>query len=140
MLTKLVYQLDENDVLIGVAEACESPIEPGVFHIPAGCVDTEITPPETGPGEYLYWKNGNWWLGTFIDPNAPSPEAIAREWRDSELRRSDIMLLKIQDGMPITGTAGDWRKYRVALRTWPEAEGFPSVPSAPVAPDNTQEV
>lgn len=136
MTTKLVYQLDENNILTSMSVAEESPLEPGVFMIPAGCVDTDIVPPPTTGNEYVYWKDGNWWLGTYVDPNAPSPEAVAREWRNAELNRADIVLLKIQDGMPNLGTVADWRKYRVALRTWPEAEGFPSVESAPKAPDN----
>ena len=140
MTTKLVYQLDEHDVLVGATEALESPLEPGVFLIPAGCIDTDIIPPTVDdPSSYVFWREGNWWIGHYIDPNAPKPEDLARIWRDAELARSDIMLYKIQDGMPNLGSVGDWRKYRIALRTWPEVEGFPSVHTRPVAPDFKEE-
>lgn len=137
MTTKLVYQLNENNILTGVEHADESPLEPGVFLIPAGCVDTDIVPPTAlSPNEFVFWKEGNWWIGHVPeDPNAPSPEDVARAWRNSELQRADIVLLKIQDGMPNLGTVADWRKYRVALRTWPDVEGFPSAESRPTAPD-----
>lgn len=135
MKTKIVYQLDENCVLTGTTEAQESPLEPGVYMIPAGCIDTDIKPPTIVGGECLVWRDGNWWTGTRTDPNSPSSEAVARDWRDSELLQADITLLKIQDGMTGLGNVGDWRKYRIALRTWPEAEGFPSIESRPLRPN-----
>lgn len=139
MQVKQVYQLDKNNILTGVTEALESPLEPGIFHIPAGCIDTDISPPEVSKGEYVFWKDGGWWTGTYQDPTALPPETVARLWRDSELQRADIMLAKVQDGMPNLGTVTEWRKYRVALRTWPEQEGFPASAPRPIAPDNNQE-
>lgn len=56
-----------------------------------------------------------------------------RYWRDSELARSDIELFKIQDGA--SGTEGEWRDYRVALRDLPEHEQFPLLTARPAAPD-----
>lgn len=63
-------------------------------------------------------------------------ELLARDgrtWRDSELARADIQLLKVQDGATGIGTQKAWREYRNALRGWPETENFPEV--MPVAPD-----
>lgn len=48
-----------------------------------------------------------------------------RIWRNSELSRADIELLKVQDGDG-TGLVSDWRAYRVALRNYPQQEGFPN--------------
>lgn len=56
-----------------------------------------------------------------------------RSWRDTELARADIQLLKVQDGTTGLGTQKAWREYRVALRDYPSSEGFPTV--RPVAPD-----
>lgn len=140
MKSKLVYQLDENNILTGVTEAQESPLEPGVFMIPAGCIDTDIPPLSVErTDQYVYWKDGNWWLGTYIDPNAPTPEQLAREWRNAELARADIELYKAQDGDKTVGTIKSWRDYRVALRAWPQTEGFPSMDTRPVAPDFKEE-
>lgn len=135
MQTKKVYQLSVDNVLLGMTEALESPLEPGVFLIPGGCVDTDIEPPVPEVDEVVFWKDGAWGIGRYNNPNAPSLEQVAREWRDGELSRSDLMIAKIQDGMPNLGTITEWRKYRVALRTWPETEGFPFMKSAPSAPD-----
>lgn len=59
---------------------------------------------------------------------------IEREWRNSEIARSDIELLKVQDGMGV-GTVAAWREYRCALREWPENPNFPDSTKRPVAPD-----
>lgn len=56
-----------------------------------------------------------------------------REWRNAELARADIQLLKVEDGAKGIGTQKAWREYRNALRDYPTSEGFPTV--RPVAPD-----
>lgn len=56
-----------------------------------------------------------------------------RYWRNTELARADIQILKVQDGATGLGTQKAWREYRNALRDWPASESFPNV--RPVAPD-----
>lgn len=58
---------------------------------------------------------------------------LERSWRDSELARADIQLLKVEDGMKGIGTQKAWREYRNALRDYPASEAFLIV--RPVAPD-----
>ena len=48
MHTKTVYQLDPSGFLIGPVQADESPMEPGVFPLPFGCVDAGPLPPVDG--------------------------------------------------------------------------------------------
>lgn len=47
-----------------------------------------------------------------------------RDWRNSELSRSDIELYKVQDGRG-TGSVSEWREYRNELRDYPETDDFP---------------
>lgn len=71
------------------------------------------------------------------NPPPPTHEELicaARNWRNRELARSDIELLKVQDGVG-TGTVSAWRGYRIALRNWPENPNFPDSTKRPVAPD-----
>lgn len=63
------------------------------------------------------------------------PVTAARAWRDTELARADVCLLKAEDGDGV-GTVSEWREYRKALRAWPEAEGFPADSSKPKSPDS----
>lgn len=58
MTDKLVYQTDHLGVYIGAVEACESPLEPGVYLIPGGCVET---PPPAIPEHKVAWWNGQAW-------------------------------------------------------------------------------
>lgn len=58
MKTKTVYQHDEFGVYVGTTEAFESPLEPGVFHLPAGCVSLE--PPKTAEDQAALWTGDAW--------------------------------------------------------------------------------
>lgn len=58
MTDKLVYQTDHLGLFIGMVEADESPLEPGVYLIPGGCVET---PPPTAPEHQAAWWNGEAW-------------------------------------------------------------------------------
>lgn len=69
-MTKTVYRYDENNCYIGTDRAFESPLEKGVFHIPANC--TEIEPPEEKEGFKIKW-NGEVWEYEEI-PKEPEPE------------------------------------------------------------------
>lgn len=55
---KKVLQLDANKYYVGVNWAEESPKEPGVFHIPGGCID--YFEPELQPNERARWNDGSW--------------------------------------------------------------------------------
>ena len=86
--------------------------------------------------EYLVWvEAGNTPVPAVTPEEALAAEkAIAREWRDTELARADIQLLKVQDGVTGIGTQKAWREYRCALRDWPTSDSFPyTQPSAPDA-------
>lgn len=65
-------------------------------------------------------------------PTGEEAEAIERAWRDSELTKADIEVNKASDSA-VTAEAA-WRKYRVALRNWPQSAGFPEKSGRPAAP------
>lgn len=58
--------------------------------------------------------------------------ADERSWRDSELLKADIEVNKAAD----TASAGEaaWRRYREALRHWPQSPDFPDVDRRPTPP------
>ncbi|TCV69019.1 hypothetical protein [Pseudomonas fluorescens] len=58
MTDKLVYQTDHLGIFIGAVAAEESPLEPGVWMIPGGCVET---PPPSIPEHKAAWWNGRDW-------------------------------------------------------------------------------
>lgn len=62
--------------------------------------------------------------------------ALERIWRDSELKRCDVEIFKLQDSDPNKfGTIEVWRTYRKLLRAWPENDNFPNKNCRPSAPD-----
>jgi hypothetical protein len=70
---KTVSQLDAAGYFVGTTIADESPLEPGVYLIPAGAVDS--LPPTIPDGRLAKW-NGAWVLE---DIPVPSPEPPAPE-------------------------------------------------------------
>ncbi|SFX83869.1 hypothetical protein SAMN03159398_03049 [Pseudomonas sp. NFPP02] len=65
MKTKMVYQTNQLGLYVGQAEAEESPLEPGVFLIPGGCVET--APPKIPANKAACWINGKWSLVDYFD-------------------------------------------------------------------------
>ena len=59
MNQKQVYQTNYSGLFIGETFADESPLEPGIFHIPAGCV--ELAPPSEWPNDQWPRWNGFKW-------------------------------------------------------------------------------
>lgn len=100
--------------------------------------DNATIPKDEGNSDYITYLA---WLdaGNTPEPELSEADALAlasveaRELRNSELARADIMLNRVQDGETGLGTQKAWRAYRVALRNWPDSESFPL--DAPVAPD-----
>jgi hypothetical protein len=63
---KQVIQLDQDGYFIGPTEADLSPLEEGVFLIPAGAIDTDA--PEVPEGKRAKW------VGEWVFENIPQPE------------------------------------------------------------------
>lgn len=72
-----VFQTDAQGYLVGAAIAEESPREPGVFAIPAGCYT--VTPPKTKDDERVRMVEGEWVAEKIVtpDPVKPTREQIS---------------------------------------------------------------
>ena len=72
---KIVYQAAHDGRFAGEVVADESPLEPGVYLIPAGCV--EVAPPETAEGFFARWSDGEWIVEAIPEPEPePEPEPV----------------------------------------------------------------
>lgn len=58
MNQKIVFQLDDEGYFMGPTEADESPLEPGVFLVPGGCI--EVEPPKVKTGHILRFLDDAW--------------------------------------------------------------------------------
>ncbi|QNR53877.1 tail fiber assembly protein [Pseudomonas phage phiK7A1] len=138
---KQAYQYAPNGLYIGWTDVHESPLEPGTYLIPANA--TTVKPPVVKDGYIPKWnvetqtwdkvRNDQFGEDHFEDPIV-SEEDAERTWRNYELARADIEFNKVTDGEG-TGTVKAWKAYRIALRAWPDTEGFPDSTKRPVAPD-----
>lgn len=86
MKTKTVFQTDHSGVFVGATLADESPLEPGVFHIPGGCV--EVKPPKHSSLELARWIDGSWVIEQI--PTTPEEEErpVTREEVEMSRKRA----------------------------------------------------
>lgn len=77
MTTKIAYQFDFSGILLGQTEADESPMEPGVYLLPART--TLVPPPRTVPdGQWPRWNGRAWELVTKTQPEAKIEDPVAK--------------------------------------------------------------
>lgn len=93
-MNKQVVQLDDNGYYSGQTYADRSPLEPGVWLIPAGCVDT--TPPENMRQGYKYQYSPAGWIevSEHVADRKPPRQSVeqARVWLAGELARECDMI------------------------------------------------
>jgi len=107
---------------VGVSDADESPIEPGVYIVPAHAT---MMPPPSPPleGETWVWKGNAWEAELLPIVEEPEPEEppvpmdLLRAHRNNLLTRTDWRVIKAySQGEPV---AADWAAYMQALRNLP---------------------
>lgn len=132
---KIVYQLDSNGYSVGVTEADECPLEPGVYLIPAGCVETP--PPVLQEGLRARWTGEAWTVETVPAAEAPPSDAQEAEALATEMRARRTLLLTACDFTQLPDAPGDtaaWAAYRQGLRDITTQAGFPAAINWPAPP------
>jgi hypothetical protein len=118
---KNIYHYDSDGVFLGVSEADESPLEPGVYLIPSFA--TEIEPPEFGEGFRAVFANGEWKVEPIPVPPEPepTPEPTEDELKNrckaearSRLIETDYTELPSVRAILVNGAEFD--AYRTAVR------------------------
>lgn len=120
MTTKIVCQLDFNGLFIGLTDADESPLELGVFLLPAGAVDAPA--PELIEGFDFKWEGSKFLKiakSQVINPPPPPPPSVADlKLQALALARSQrAPIINVLDGMQASAlTAADLTKAQ-AIQT-----------------------
>lgn len=91
MTTKIVYQYDIAGMFTGETEADESPLEPGVFLIPARCV--EVAPPAYSGDQCPRWNGAKWELITVSPGNDNQPASPVDKLREFLNANPDVAAL-----------------------------------------------
>lgn len=97
MSTKTVYQCDHAGMYVGPTESDESPLEPGVWLIPARCV--QIEPPAAPDGKWPRWNGAAWQIVTLHNQPAVEVSDPVAKLRDFLTANPDVAaLLQSTDG------------------------------------------
>jgi len=89
---KQVIQLDADGYFVGLTTADESPLEPGVFLIPAGAIDAPV--PSIPEGKLAKW-NGTWVFEDAPEPE-PEPEPVPEPKPPTPEEEAEILRMKRQ--------------------------------------------
>lgn len=90
--TVTAYQHDANGFFLGVTEADESPLEPGIFLVPAMCT---LTPPpaEIPQGRLPRWSGTEWQLVDRTVAPADQPSVTLAKLKSFLTRNPDVAAL-----------------------------------------------
>lgn len=94
-MSKPAYQFDAAGIYAGETVADESPLEPGVYLLPAGC--TLTPPPQPTAGKVPRWNGRAWQL---VNRPAPKqqPDPVAK-LRDFLAANPDVAAVLKQGGV-----------------------------------------
>jgi hypothetical protein len=136
MNQKQVCQLDSQGYFTNVTVADESPLEPGVFLIPDGCVETK--PPKVFPDQRVKWVNDNWVYEdiplppTPPEPVQPSPIEMCKGEAKYLLAVTDWS--QLPDAAAALKNKAEFDRFRATVRMYlinpVEKPGFPNIPDA----------
>lgn len=136
----LVYNYHPGSkVYLGSNIAEESPLEPGVFGLPAHATFTP--PPPIPDGCEAIWNNSSWDVqliqlqkGEEKAPPPIDPWEKLRNYRNEKLFLTDYMFLPDYPPMEPEREKA-WRAYRQALRDLPASTADPANPIWPEPPN-----
>lgn len=98
MSTTTVYQYDRSGLYIGPTEADESPLEPGVYHLPART--TLCAPPLDCPDDQWPRWNGSVWTLASRPQQSDTNGAVAAEKLATFLRDNPDVAALVANAAP----------------------------------------
>jgi len=128
-----IYHYNQEGVYVGLGVADESPLEPGVYLIPASSTTSPV--PSFSDGQQAVWDGSSWNVQTIpvveepvYTPTTEELWEILRKLRNQKLSETDYLALS-----DVT-MSDEMRIYRQALRDLPANTSDPANPVWPVKP------
>lgn len=136
MNQKQVCQLDQDGYFTGLTTADESPLEPGVFLMPARTVETD--PPKQFPGQRCKWTGAKWEYEDISAPAIPIPTPTLTAKESCVLEAKRLLAKTDWSQLPdVVGTlanASMFVAYRAEIRALMKAPidspAWPTMPEA----------
>lgn len=101
----------DTGLYLGAYQADESPLEPGVYLVPAHA--TENPPPPCEAGERAVWAGDAWRVETIpIDPVLPDPPAPTL----ADIQTAAVMQIKAHAGTVILARLPSWKQANLTAR------------------------
>lgn len=130
----------ETGVFIGVEFAQESPLEPGIFLLPAGA--TFVEPPQVSEGKQAVWGGESWSVQDIPVSPAPEPEPTPEPepltWDTTRTHRNQLLAqsdwTQLADAPLTHEQKNAWTVYRQALRDVPSSFSTPEEVVWPAIP------
>jgi hypothetical protein len=143
-ITLIHHYHPETGGFLGSSEADESPLEPGVFLVPAFA--TLTPPPFFNSDQQAVWRNEAWSVEEILQPEPepepkpePEPEPAPLTWDDIRSVRNGVLTqcdwTQLADAPLTTEQRAAWASYRQQIRAvpqtfeTPEAVVWPSQPT-----------
>jgi len=136
---KIYHCRPDSGVYLGCSTADESPLEPGVFLVPAHA--TIIPPPDAKEGRHAVFDGARWTIQPIPQPEKPEPPppptdaqlaAAAIGKRDRLLTDATLAMAPLQDAVELDAATRteiallkQWKQYRVAVNRVPDQDGWP---------------
>jgi len=127
---KIYHYSPDSRLYLGSSNADESPLEPGVYLIPAHA--TAIEPPSAEEGQEVVWENGQWKSHDFPTDstlNAPGEHPLPT-WEDLRAQRNRLLFSSDWSQLPDAPLNKQeqtmWKNYRQTLRDLPEIFSDPT--------------
>ena len=93
MNKKYVCQLDADGYYVGLVVADESPLEPGKYLVPGGCIET--AQPALQLGQRARWTDDDWEIEDIPPTPEPEPDALVGPPSIVTMRQARLALLAV---------------------------------------------
>lgn len=112
----------------GVTDADESPLEKGVFLLPANA--TFQPPPKAKKGQTVVWRGDKWEAVKLQEAQEKTQTKQEVTWDSVRKRRNALLFLcdwtQVQDSPLTVEKRKEWASYRASLRAIPDSFKSPS--------------